>query len=87
MGDTILPMARVDRRLERMRLNPQGDWGIEDLKAVADRHGIAWRQPGGSHVTFRRPDGRKLTVPARRPVKPVYVRLFVAFVEDGDDIA
>ena len=80
-------MTSTDKRLVRMRLSPHDDWRIEDLKAAADRYAIAYRQPGGSHVTFRRADGRKLTVPARRPIKPVYIRLFVAFVEDEDGAA
>ncbi|QQS14688.1 MAG: hypothetical protein IPK81_11340 [Rhodospirillales bacterium] len=77
-------MVSADKRLERMRANPRGDWRIEDLKAVADRAGVAHRQPGTSHVTFRHSDGRRLTVPARKPIKPVYVRLFVALMEDDD---
>ena len=40
-------------------------------------------------MTFRPPRGAKLTVPAHRPIKPVYVRKFLAMVEaleaeDGD---
>jgi len=76
-------MAAADKKLARMRQNPKADWHIEDFKAVARARGIAWRQPGSSHVTFRRPDGAKLTVPARKPIKPVYVRLFVDFAENG----
>jgi hypothetical protein len=50
-------MASLDRLLARMRNNPKGDWRIEQLKAIADRHGIAHRQPGTRHVTFRPPRG------------------------------
>jgi hypothetical protein len=50
---------------------------------VARAHGIEWRQQGTSHVVFVREDGRTLPVPARRPIKPIYVKKFVAFVE-GD---
>jgi hypothetical protein len=85
-----------DKTLARMRVNPRDwrparlaaratggprDWRIEDLKTVARRHGVDWRQPGTSHVTFRAPDGRKITVPARKPIKPVYIRLFVALID------
>jgi hypothetical protein len=51
------------------------------MKVIARANDIEWRQPGSSHVTFRRAAGTKLTVPARKPIKPVYVRLFVEFVE------
>jgi hypothetical protein len=65
-----------------MRANP-ADWRIESLKSVADAHGVAWRQPGGSHVIFRHPNGAMLSVPAHRPIKAVYVRKFVRLVDDG----
>jgi len=65
-----------------MRANPL-DWRTEDLKSVADAFGLVYRQPGGSHVIFRHPNGAMLSVPARRPIKPVYVRKFVRLVEEG----
>jgi len=51
--------------------------------SVAEAHGLACRQPGGSHVIFRHPNGAMLSVPAHRPIKPIYVRKFVRLVEDG----
>ena len=74
-------MSRLDKLLADMGNNPRGDWRIEQLKALADRYGVAHRQHGTSHVTFRPPRGSKLTVPARRPVKPVYVRQFLAMLD------
>jgi len=62
-----------------MQNNPH-DWRIESLKTVADAYHIEWRQRGTSHVVFVRPDGRTLPVPARRPIKPIYIRKFVDFV-------
>jgi hypothetical protein len=87
---TVLKLDGSNREAARChRRNPSADWRIEQLKAVADRYGIAHRQPGASHVTFRPPRGDKLTVPARRPIKPVYIRKFLALIEaletaDGD---
>ncbi len=75
-------MPREDKALAAMRRNPRGDWRIEDLKRLADRHGIPYRQPGTSHVTFAPARARPLTVPARKPIKPVYVRLFVRMIEE-----
>ena len=63
-------MAKLDKLLGAMRRNPSADWRIEQLKAIADRYGMSYRQPGTSHVTFRSPRGDKLTVPARRPMIP-----------------
>jgi hypothetical protein len=73
-------MSRAGKRLARMRANPKG-WTIDDLKAVATRHGVDWRQPGTSHVTFSAEGHIPVTVPAHKPVKPVYVKLFLALIE------
>lgn len=74
--------------IERMRNNPL-DWSIDDLKTLACRRGIDWRQPGTSHVTFSYPGLTPLTVPAHKPVKPIYVKRFLELLdrigeEDGD---
>lgn len=66
--------------MERLRNNPR-DWRIEDLKTIADRYGIAWRQQGTSHVTFRHPEAAKVSVPAHKPIKAVYIRQFLAMID------
>jgi hypothetical protein len=63
-----------------MRHDPR-DWRIGQLKAIADQHRIPYRQPGTSHVVFAPPSRNVLSVPARRPIKPVYVRQFVAMID------
>jgi hypothetical protein len=63
-----------------MRNNPR-DWRIDDLMAAAKRAGLDWRQPGTSHVTFSFPGLVPLTVPAHRPVKAFYVKLFVELID------
>jgi hypothetical protein len=68
--------------LQAMRANPL-DWRLEQLQAIAKQHGIDWRHDGTSHCVFVRADGKTLPVPAHRPVKPVYVKKFVALIE-GD---
>ena len=75
-------MVRATKTLAQMKANPL-DWRIESLKSVADAHGLVHRQPGGGHVIFRHPNGAMLSVPAHRPVKPIYVRKFVRLIEEG----
>ena len=65
-----------------MKANP-ADWRIESLQSVAAAFSVQVFQPGGSHVIFRHPNGAMLSVPARRPIKPVYVRKFVRLIEEG----
>ena len=72
-------MSNADQILQKMRNNPL-DWRIEDLQTVARAMGIEWRQQGTSHVVFLRMDRHTLPVPARRPIKPIYIKKFVEFV-------
>lgn len=75
-------MTKAAKTLEQMKANPQG-WRIASLMSVVDASGLHWRRPGGSHVIFRHANGAMLSVPARRPIKPIYVMKFVRLVEDG----
>lgn len=59
------------------------DWSLADLQTLARQHEFTWRHKGGSHCVFVRSDGHTLPVPARRPIKPVYIRMFLALV-DGE---
>jgi hypothetical protein len=51
------------------------------MKTLAQRYGVDWRQPGTSHVTFSYPGMPPLTVPAHKPIKPIYVMRFVDLLE------
>ena len=75
-------MSRAAKLLARMRANPRGDWRIDELETVARAVGANARKPGGSHVIFEHAKvAEALSVPARRPIKPIYIRRFVAWVE------
>ena len=69
--------------LERMRANPRGDWTIQNMQTVAREFGITIRPPKrGDHYTASHPDLEEiLTIPARRPIKPVYVKRFVSMID------
>ncbi|MCL2012870.1 MAG: hypothetical protein FWG75_08810 [Cystobacterineae bacterium] len=73
-------MNTAKKLLESMRNNPR-DWRLAQLQSVAKQHGVKWRQEGTSHCVFIREDGKVLPVPARRPIKPIYVNMFVALIE------
>ena len=70
-------MSRADKRLQKMRQNPR-DWRIGEIQSVADSLGIEWQHDGGSHVIFRSPYGDHLSIPAHRPIKPIYIMKFLA---------
>ena len=74
-------MTKADKTLDQMRGNPR-DWRIEDLEAAARRLGLMVRKPGGSHVIFQKSGcSLEVSVPARKPIKPVYVRRLIDLID------
>jgi hypothetical protein len=72
--------------LDQMRRNPRGDWSIDDVKTVCRQNGIGCEPPrsGGSHYkVFHEGVAEILTIPFKRPIKPVYIRRLVSFVEEA----
>lgn len=75
-------MSKSETLLERMRANPVG-WRMETLEAIADRCGIQVRKTGGSHFYFLHPDSAiAVSIPFKRPIKPVYILQFLALIDD-----
>jgi hypothetical protein len=73
-------MNAAAKLLASMRRN-QLDWQIADFQTVARQNNIDWRHQRSSHCVFVRADGRTLCVPARRPIKPIYVRKFIELID------
>ncbi len=51
---------------------------------IAEGLGVEWRRPGhgGSHVIFGAAGVREIvSVPSKRPIKPIYVKQFLALIE------
>jgi len=56
---------------------------MDDLLTVAERHGIEVRNNGGSHHVFYAAGiADSLCVLAHRPIKPVYVKQFIAMINE-----
>jgi hypothetical protein len=68
--------------LDRMRSNPR-DWRIEDVIRLCELTGVACTPPrGGSHYKVKHQAiAEILTIPTQRPIKPVYIRDLVRFVD------
>jgi hypothetical protein len=75
-------VARGGKLLARMRANPR-DWRIEDVETLCRAFGLNCDRPsGGSHYgisDLTQPS--HLTVPFARPIKPIYIRHLVRFVD------
>jgi hypothetical protein len=70
-------------QLQRMRRNPAGDWTVRDVETRCREYGLLFRPgKGTSHCHAKHPAAREiLTIPARRPIKPVYIRKLVRYIE------
>jgi predicted RNA binding protein YcfA (HicA-like mRNA interferase family) len=77
---SIKPVNSAAKLLAAMR-RTQLDWQISDLQSVAKHQGLDWRHQKSSHCVFVRSDGRTLSVPAHRPIKPIYIRKFVELID------
>jgi hypothetical protein len=66
-----------------MRANPQSDWTIADVERMCREVGLTATPPRrGSHYKVRDPrSGTTLTIPARRPIRAVYIRALVALAD------
>ena len=74
----------MSKRLEAMRANPQAGWRISDVEQVC-RHGVLCEpsRGGSSHYKVAHPSiRRKLSIPFARPIKPVYIRDLVRFIDE-----
>jgi len=73
---------RGEKLFEQMRRNPR-DWRIEDVRALCAHFQLQFaRPPGGSHYgVSESSQAQHLTVPFARPIKPVYIRRLVRFVD------
>jgi hypothetical protein len=70
--------------LDRMRSRPMSGWSIADVEHECRAYGIRCAPPsgGGSHYKVSHASQREiLTVPFRRPIKAVYVRKLVRFID------
>jgi predicted RNA binding protein YcfA (HicA-like mRNA interferase family) len=75
-------MSRAHKLLAAMEANPL-DWRVEQIETVAKAFGLTVHRPGGSHCIVRHVNGRKVGIPAHRPIKAIYIRQFVRLVKFG----
>jgi hypothetical protein len=75
-------VANAGKLLDRMRSNSL-DWRIEDVTAVCNGFGVACTPPrNGSHYKVKHESiAAILTILAHRPIKPIYIRELVKFID------
>ena len=75
--------TRVLKRLIAMKRNAHSGWTIEDIAFLCRGVGLVCKPPAiGSHYAIGHPriEGL-LTIPARRPIRPFYIMVFVELAE------
>ncbi len=80
--------SAAPKTLQKMRRNQAG-WSIDTLQSVAVENGVGWRRPGngGSHVIFSASGVREIvSVPAKRPIKSVYIKQFLALIDSAVEV-
>jgi hypothetical protein len=81
-------VSAAGKTLQKMRGSQTG-WRIDELQSVATEYGVDWRRPGhgGSHVIFGAAGVREIvSVPAKRPIKPVYIKQFLALIDSAVEV-
>ena len=78
-------MARAEKLLAAMRANPR-DWTISDVERLCRSIDLECVAPTrGSHYKVRHPRiGGRLTIPAHKPIKEVYILLLIDLIEKVD---
>jgi predicted RNA binding protein YcfA (HicA-like mRNA interferase family) len=76
-------MASWQKILDRMRDNPRDNWKVKDIEKVCNGIGATLTAPTrGSHYKVSHPEVEEiLTIPARDPIKQVYVKKFVDIID------
>ena len=75
---------KMSYRLEQMRRNPQGNLAINDIEKLCAEFDVICAPPrgGGSHYRVAHPKMiEKLTIPYKRPIKPIYIKKLVGFID------
>lgn len=82
-------LSRSKKRLAEMKRNPRNGWTIHDVVSLCRAFCLICRPPpsNGSHYVVGRPTIKGLlTIPACRPIKPIYIMLLVQLVERALEI-
>lgn len=80
-GAIIATMNTAAKLITAMRQNPN-DWSMPKLLTLAKQFGMEVRSTGGSHHIFSHPSLRDpLSVPAHRPIKAIYIKRFIALID------
>lgn len=75
-------MGQLDKLIAKMRNNPL-NWKRDDVERITNYYGFRKRLASGSHVTFEHPLlADILTIPAHKPIKPIYIKNLLKLIDE-----
>ncbi len=78
----MISMSKAQKLIEAMANNPL-DWQIDQVHTVAKANGLTVHCPGGSHHVVRNAAGAKISIPAHRPIKAIYIKKLIRLIKTG----
>ncbi len=75
-------MSKAQKLLDAMTSNPL-DWQMEQVETVVRAYDLTIHRPGGSHHIVRNAAGKKISIPAHRPIKQIYIKALVRLITTG----
>ena len=75
-------MSKLDKLITKLKNNPK-DVKIETIKKIADNYGLTYSLGKGDHLNIKHPKiDYILTIPAHRPIKPIYIKKLLSMIEE-----
>lgn len=73
-------MSKAAKLYQQMQNNPL-NWRVDQVETVAASFGFGRIEAKGSHTKFYHPRLPEiLTVPVKRPIKPIYIKQLLALI-------
>ena len=79
-------MGKAEKLLQQMRANPKADWTPDNIRTICKACKLTLRQRGTSHAVLTNSKGEHLTVPMHKPIKPLYIKRLIKFIEADNEI-
>jgi len=79
-------MSKIDKLIEKLRNNPR-DTNIDSIRKILDKHGLEYVWGKGDHLNVKHPNiDYILTIPAHKPIKPIYIIKLLKMIEEIGEI-
>mgnify|MGYP003128344477 CR=1 FL=1 len=78
-GQLANEQFKLPKKLEQMQANPNGNYTISDVGNICKKLGMELKSPkrGSHYKVFSELTLGPLTIPAKRPLKAVYIKEFI----------